>query len=55
LKNLESGAEAEAKVPLDVFADLHKKNPVIFGTKIAGFLHKNGKRALSLMPMRELF
>jgi hypothetical protein len=28
-------------VPLDVFADLHKKNPVIFEMKIAGFLHKN--------------
>jgi hypothetical protein len=55
LKKQKSGAEAEAKVPLDVFADLHKKNPVIFGTKITGFLHKNGKRALSIMPMRELF
>jgi hypothetical protein len=50
-----SGAEKGCGLPLDVFADLHKKNPVIFETKIAGFLHKNGKRALSLMPMRELF
>jgi hypothetical protein len=39
------GAENEYRLPLDVFAELHKKNPRIFGTKTAGFFHKNGKRA----------
>ena len=39
------GAENEYRLPLDVFAELHKKNPRIFRTKTAGFLHKNGKRA----------
>jgi len=38
-------AEMVYGLPLDVFAELHKKNPRIFGTKTAGFFHKNGKRA----------
>ena len=45
VKNLTGGAGTGNELPLDVFADLHKKNPRIFGTKTAGFLHKNGKRA----------
>ena len=52
-KNLRSGAVTRYELPLDVFADLHKKNPRSFGTKPAGFLQKNGKRACSYLVTAE--
>ena len=48
MENLSSGAKTRGGLPLTVFADLHKKNPRIFGTKTAGFLHKNGSASMSI-------
>jgi len=44
-KNLRGGADSGRGLPLDVFADLHKRIRGFSPAKTAGFLHKNGKRA----------
>ena len=46
MENLPGGAKTRGGLPLTVFADLHKKNPRIFETKTAGFLHKNGSASM---------
>jgi len=42
-----SGAGKGHGLPLNVLAFSHEKNPRTFGTKAAGFLQKNVKRACS--------
>jgi hypothetical protein len=46
-KNLTGGAGTGYGLPLDVFADLHKRKNQISLEKSDFFLHKNGKRACS--------
>ena len=52
MENLPGGAKTMGGLPLTVFADLHKKTPRIFGTKTAGFLHKNGSASMSVHRFR---
>jgi hypothetical protein len=52
-KNLMGGAEAETSRIRTSLAFSHKKNPRIFGTKTAGFFHKNGSASDLFMTQRK--